>query len=145
MAKTIRVKCTSSIAPKFQLNNMYKVSVNDEGRMTVTVFCSAENKKKRIDLSVGVCGQIFLSGVNGVVAATFVELKTKTLKCMTLDHSNSMKKSFTVGKRYQVESGRALGGVAGYIFDNDGYRWTLMREEVGFSVLDGTTFEAKYI
>ena len=50
-----------------------------------------------------------------------------------------------VGKRYQVESGRALGGVAGYIFDRDGCRWTLYREEVGFSVSDGTTFEAKYL
>ncbi|MEX5381375.1 hypothetical protein [Acinetobacter towneri] len=56
-----------------------------------------------------------------------------------------MKKSFKVGKRYQVESGRALGGVAGYIFDEDGYRWTLFREEVGFSIADGTTFEAKYL
>lgn len=145
MAKTIRVKCTSSIAPKFIENNMYKVSVNEEGRMTVTVYCTAENKKKRIDLSVGVCGQIFLRGIGGVVAATFVELKTKTLKCMRLDHKNPVKKSFTVGKRYQVESGRALGGVAGYIFDNDGCRWTLFREEVGFSIADGTTFEAKYL
>lgn len=145
MAKTIRVKCTSSIAPKFIENNMYKVSINDEGRMTVTVYCTAENKKKRIDLSIGVCGQIFLSGVGGVVAATFVELKTKTLKCMSLDHKNPVKKSFTIGKRYQVESGRALGGVAGYIFDNDGCRWTLFREEVGFSIADGTTFEAKYL
>lgn len=145
MAKTIRVKCTSSISPKFIENNMYRVSVNDEGRMTVTVHCKAENKKKRIDLSIGVCGQIFVSGVGGVVAATFVELKTKTLKCMALDHKNGMKKSFTVGKRYQVESGRALGGVAGYIFDNDGCRWTLFREEVGFSIADGTTFEAKYL
>lgn len=73
------------------------------------------------------------------------QIKAKTLKCTGLDHSNAMKKSFKVGKRYQVESGRALGGVAGYIFDNDGYRWTLFREEVGFSIADGTTFEAKYI
>ncbi|MCC3726676.1 hypothetical protein, partial [Staphylococcus epidermidis] len=72
-------------------------------------------------------------------------LKTKTLKCVGLDHSNPMKKSFSVGKRYQVESGRALGAVAGYIFDRDGCRWTLYREEVGFSVSDGTTFEAKYL
>lgn len=145
MSKTIRVKCTSSITPKFAENNMYKVSVDNEGNMNTTVFCTAENKKKRISLSVGVSGQIFISGVGGVVAATFVELKTKTLKCMALDHKNGVKKSFTVGKRYQVESGRALGGVAGYIFDNDGCRWTLFREEVGFSIADGTTFEAKYL
>lgn len=145
MSKTIRVKCTSSISPKFAENNMYKVSVDNEGNMNTTVFCTAENKKKRIALSVGVSGQIFISGVGGVVAATFVELKTKTLKCMALDHKNGVKKSFTVGKRYQVESGRALGGVAGYIFDNDGCRWTLFREEVGFSIADGTTFEAKYL
>lgn len=145
MAKTIRVKCTHSIAPKFAENNMYNVRVNDEGQMSVTVFCKAENKKKRIELSMSVCGEIFVSGVGGVVAAKFVELKTKTLKCIALDHKNPVKKSFTVGKRYQVESGRALGGVAGYIFDNEGCRWTLFREEVGFSIADGTTFEAKYL
>ena len=72
------------------------------------------------------------------------EIKSKTLKCTGLDHKNPVKKSFKVGKRYQVESGRALGGVAGYIFDNDGYRWTLYRSEVGFEVADGTRFEGLY-
>ncbi|MBX9279910.1 hypothetical protein, partial [Klebsiella pneumoniae] len=65
MAKTIRVKCTHSIAPKFIENNMYSVRVNDEGRMTITVYCKAENKKKRIDLSMSVCGEIFVSGIGG--------------------------------------------------------------------------------
>lgn len=145
MAKSIKLKVTYSCTPSFQENTLIKARVDDEGNVSVTKDCKAENKRKRLILSVGVSGEIFLSGVGGVVAAKFAELKTKTLKCIALDHKNPIKKSFKVGKRYQVESGRALGGVAGYIFDEDGCRWTLFREEVGFSIADGTTFEAKYI
>lgn len=145
MAKSIKIKCTSSRAVNIQENNLYSARINDEGNVSMMVYNSAELKKKRVYLSVGISGELFISGVGGVVVATFIELKTKTLKCIGLDHKNPVKKSFTVGKRYQVESGRALGGVAGYIFDRDGCRWTLYREEVGFSVSDGTTFEAKYL
>ena len=144
MAKSIKIKCTSSRAVNIQENNLYSARIDDEGNVSMMVYNSAE-LKKRVYLSVGISGEFFISGVGGVVVATFIELKTKTLKCVGLDHKNPVKKSFTVGKRYQVESGRALGGVAGYIFDRDGCRWTLYREEVGFSVSDGTTFEAKYL
>lgn len=145
MAKSIKIKCTSSRAVNIQENNLCSARIDDEGNVSMMVYNSAELKKKRVYLSIGISGELFISGVGGVVVATFIELKTKTLKCVGLDHKNPVKKSFTVGKRYQVESGRALGGVAGYIFDRDGCRWTLYREEVGFSVSDGTTFEAKYL
>lgn len=145
MAKSIKIKCTSSRAVNIQENNLYSARIDDEGNVSMMVYNSAELKKKRVYLSIGISGELFISGVGGVVVATFIELKTKTLKCVGLDHKNPVKKSFTVGKRYQVESGRAMGGVAGYIFDRDGCRWTLYREEVGFSVSDGTTFEAKYL
>lgn len=138
MSKSIKIKCTMSLTKNFNANHMYKAKVDDEGNI------STGKGKAKIVLSVGVSGDIFVSS-DGIVAATFVELKTKTLKCMTLDHKNPMKKSFKVGKRYQVDSGRALGGVAGLIFDEDGSPWNLYREEVGFSVADGTTFEAKYL
>lgn len=138
MSKSIKLKVTESVTPSLDVNTLVKARVDDEGNV------STGSGKSRVVFSVGVSGEIFLSS-GGVVAARFVELKTKTLKCMSLDHKNPVKKSFTVGKRYQVETGRALGGVAGYIFDNDGSRWTLYREDVGFSIADGTTFEAKYL
>lgn len=128
MAKSIKIKCTSSCAVNIQENNLYSARIDDEGTVSMMVYNSAELKKKRVYLSVGISGELFIAGVGGVVVATFIELKTKTLKCVGLDHENPVKKSFTVGKRYQVESGRALGGVAGYIFDRDGCRWTLYRE-----------------
>lgn len=145
MAKSIKIKCTSSRAVNIHENNLYSARIDDEGNVSMMVYDSVELKKKRVILSVGVSGELFIAGDGGAAVATFIELKTKTLKCVGLDHSNPMKKSFSVGKRYQVESGRALGAVAGYIFDRDGCRWTLYREEVGFSVSDGTTFEAKYL
>lgn len=145
MAKSIKIKCTSSRAVNIQENNLYSARIDDEGNVSMMVYNSAELKKKRVYLSVGISGELFIAGVGGVVVATFIELKTKTLKCVGLDHKNPVKKSFIVGKRYQVESGRALGGVAGYIFDRDGCRWTLYRSEVGFEVADGTRFEARYV
>lgn len=74
----------------------------------------------------------------------FREIKTKTIKCTWVDHSMEVKKTFKAGKRYQIEQGRVLGGVAGYVFDEDGDRWTLYREEVGFSAAGAYLFEAKY-
>lgn len=74
----------------------------------------------------------------------FREIKTKTIKCTWVDHSSTVKKSFKAGKRYQIEQGRVLGGVAGYVFDEDGDRWTLYREECGFSAAGIYLFEAKY-
>lgn len=134
MSKSIKLKVTYSITKRFQTNNMIKASVNEEGVITTG------KGKDKIKLNVGTSGDIWAD-----CGAKFVELKTKTLKCMSLDHNIPIKKSFKPGKRYQVESGRALGGVAGYIFDDEGSRWTLFREEVGFSIADGTLFEAKYL
>lgn len=71
-------------------------------------------------------------------------IKTRTIKCTWVDHSNPIKKTFKAGSRYQIEQGRVLGGVAGYIFDEDGDRWTLYREEAGFSAASTYLFEAKY-
>ncbi|QGF21264.1 hypothetical protein KMB89_gp65 [Citrobacter phage HCF1] len=54
-------------------------------------------------------------------------------------------KTFKADKRYQIEQGRVLGAVAGYVFDEHGDRFTLYREEVGFSAAGGAyLFEAKY-
>lgn len=72
------------------------------------------------------------------------EIKTRTIKCTWVDHSNTQKKVFKADKRYQIEQGRVLGGVAGYVFDEDGDRWTLYREECGFSAAGVYLFEAKY-
>lgn len=133
MAKSIKLKCVSIPADKnkgFQPDCMYKASINDKGEIWV------RNPSGKIKLN---------SNFIAADGEKFSELKTKTLKCIALDHKNPMKKSFKVGKRYQVESGRALGGVAGKIFDEDGCPWNLYREEVGFSIADGTTFEAKYL
>lgn len=74
----------------------------------------------------------------------FRVIKSKTIKCTFVDHKNPTKKTFKAGKRYQIEQGRVLGGVAGYVFDEDGDRFTLYREEVGFSAGGAYLFEAKY-
>lgn len=74
----------------------------------------------------------------------FRAIKSKTIKCTWVDHKNPTKKTFKAGNRYQIEQGRALGGVAGYVFDEDGDRFTLYREEVGFSAGGCYLFEAKY-
>lgn len=74
----------------------------------------------------------------------FRVIKTKTILCTWVDHSSQVKKSFKAGKRYQIEQGRVLGGVAGYVFDEDGDRFTLYREAVGFSAGGCYLFEAKY-
>lgn len=74
----------------------------------------------------------------------FRTIKTRTIKCTWVDHSNATKKTFKAGNRYQIEQGRVLGGVAGYVFDEDGDRFTLYREEVGFSAGGCYLFEAKY-
>lgn len=76
---------------------------------------------------------------------TFRNVKTKTIKCTWVNHSMQIKKTFKADKRYQIEKGRVLGAVAGYVFDENGDRFTLYREEVGFSAAGGAyLFEAKY-
>lgn len=139
MAKSIKLKCTSAEkVTGFISGQLYKGRVLDCGSREVKLSCGKYAKLDGHD-------ELQLNSGDEVFSAKFNELKTKTLKCITLDHKNPMKKSFKVGKRYQVESGRALGGVAGKIFDEDGFPWNLYREDVGFSIADGTTFEAKYL
>lgn len=138
MAKTIKLKCTSTITESFIENRLYSARVDDEGNISIG------KGKGKIFLAVGVCGEIACVS-KGCIAARFVELKTKTIKCTWVNHSMQIKKTLKAGKRYQIEQGRVLGGVAGYVFDEDGDRLTLYREEVGFSAAGGAyLFEAKY-
>ena len=77
--------------------------------------------------------------------ARFVTLKTKTILCTHVDHRAQIKKHFTKGKRYQIMQMRELGSGAGFVFDEDGDRWNLSREDVGFSAGSGIyLFEAMY-
>ena len=73
----------------------------------------------------------------------FREIKTKTLLCTWVNHSLEVKKTFKQGKRYQIESGRVLGAVAGYVYDEQGDRFTLYRCEEGFECATAK-FQAKY-
>ena len=74
-------------------------------------------------------------------------IKTKTLYVTRVNHNSSVKKSFKLGKRYQVSMHAGLGQNAGYIYDEDGNAWQLYRsEDVGFFTLCGTYyFEAQYL
>lgn len=73
----------------------------------------------------------------------FREIKAKTILCTGVNHSLSVKKTFKQGKRYQIESGRVLGAVAGYVYDEQGDRFTLYRCEEGFECATAK-FQAKY-
>ncbi|QGH76976.1 hypothetical protein [Escherichia phage BEK12B] len=77
------------------------------------------------------------------VESDYRHIKTKTILCTFVDHSLSVKKTFKQGKRYQVESGRVLGAVAGYVYDEQGDRFTLYRCEDGFECATAK-FQAKY-
>lgn len=74
----------------------------------------------------------------------FRVIKSKTIKCTWVNHKNPTKKTFKAGKRYQIEQWRVLGAVAGYVFNEDGDRFTLYREAVGFSAGGCYLFGAKY-
>ena len=73
----------------------------------------------------------------------FRAIKSKTIKCTWVNHSLEVKKTFKQGKRYQIESGRVLGAVAGYVYDEQGDRFTLYRCEEGFECATAK-FQAKY-
>lgn len=77
------------------------------------------------------------------VESDYRHIKTKTIFCTCVDHSLSVKKTFKQGKRYQVESVRVLGAVAGYVYDEQGDRFTLYRCEEGFECATAK-FQAKY-
>lgn len=74
-------------------------------------------------------------------------IKTKTLYVTRINHGSCVKKSFKLGKRYQVNMHAGLGQNAGYIYDEEGSAWQLYRsEDVGFFTLCGTYyFEAQYL
>ena len=72
----------------------------------------------------------------------FRVIKTKTLLCTWVNHSLEVKKTFKQGKRYQIESGRVLGAVAGYVYDEQGDRFTLYRCDEGFECATAK-FQAK--
>lgn len=140
MSKSMKLKCTSStLVAYWQENRLYKGRVTKDGERQVQDSYGVWFELPDNNVVVGEdSGGIALS-------ASFVELKTKTIKCTSVNHAMQTKKTFKPGKRYQIESGRALGAVAGYVYDQDGNRFTLYREEVGFSVAGGLAFfEAKY-
>ncbi|ATN94155.1 hypothetical protein HOS16_gp77 [Shigella phage vB_SflS-ISF001] len=114
--KSIKLKCTyANKNLPFEVNNLYKGRERYDGTREVKLKCGKYLKLEKHDV-------LQIHGSDEIFFAKFFEWTRKTLKCTGLDHRNPMKKSFKVGKRYQVESGRALGGVAGYIFDEDGCR-----------------------
>lgn len=138
--KYIKLKCTKSELKNFwDADRLYKGRIIEDGTVEVrdnygVWFALPENK-----VMVGEP----LGGVS--LTAHFIELKTKTILCTWVNHSLSVKKSFRKGKRYQIEQGRALGAVAGGIFDEEGHRWNLYRNDIGFSVgEDLARFEAAY-
>lgn len=77
------------------------------------------------------------------VESDYRHIKTKTILCTFVDHSLSVKKTFKQGKRYQVENCRVLGAVAGYVYDEQGDRFTLYRCDEGFECATAK-FQAKY-
>lgn len=140
MAKSIRVLCKfSSLKLFFTAEKLYKASLDEESGV-ITVKDNYGVKQQFRSESMQFPGE---DGEGNLLEARFVILKTKTLKCMRIIGPQK-KDSFKPGKRYQIESGRALGGVAGRIFDDEGYGYTLYRDDVGFSCAVAT-FEAKYL
>lgn len=129
-AKSIKLKCVEANAV-WDLGRMYKATINDNGE----VWVRCDSGKQLLNSKLETSGHL--------APARFIHLKTKTLKCMRLVGAQKAG-TFKAGKRYQVESGRALGAVAGYIFDESGEPWTLYRESVGFSCACAL-FEAKYL
>lgn len=143
---SIKLKATDvyCVSEEIRENRLFKGSIDKDGNISISTIDRHTGNKRRIRLSRSECGAIRLEN-GGELLAEFLEMKTKTIACTYVDHSRGGKKHFKSGARYQIESGRALGAVAGMVFDEDGDRWNLMREEVGFSAGAGTyLFQAKY-
>lgn len=140
MSKSIKVLCKfSSLKNFFTADRLYKARL-DEAKGIITLKCDYGVKH---ELNASTMRMVGKDSAGNPLEARFVVLKTKTLKCMRVIGPQK-KDSFKPGKRYQIESGRALGGVAGRIFDDEGYGYTLYREDVGFSCAVAV-FEAKYL
>lgn len=136
MSKSMKLKCTSStLIAYWQENHLYKGRITKDGARQVQDGYGVWFDLPDDNVVVG-------EDVGGItLTASFVELKTKTIKCTSVNHQMETKKTFKPGKRYQIESGRALGAVAGWVYDDEGNRFTLYREEdVGFSVAGGLAF-----
>lgn len=140
MAKSIKLKCVeSNMKLFFTADKLYAGKIDDDGNIFVKFAPKGWHK---LDEKLFAHGE---TTDGEPLTAQFVQLKTKTIKCTWVNHSMQIKKTFKPGKRYQVEQGRVLGAVAGYVFDENGDRFTLYREEVGFSAAGGAyLFEAKY-
>lgn len=133
-SKSIKLECTASGVELFTTGKMYRGTLKEDG----SVFVRG-NDGKRVFIGS------MLNNEFNEIDATFILLKTKTILCTDLGHSNPEKKDFKVGKRYQVNMGRAFGSHAGVVFDEQGYPWNLYRDDVGFEVASGfATFESAY-
>lgn len=140
--KQVKLYCSHSDIPSFfEEQKLYKGKL-DEERGVIMVKC-----RYGVVFDINADSMV-LHGENGKSepgVVRFVKLKTKTIKCTSVRHDLSGKKHFKAGKRYQVDLSRSVGSNAGYVFDEDGDRWQLYREEVGFQCGGGTyLFEALY-
>lgn len=140
--KTIRIVCTHSTLPLlFDANKMQKAKL-DEGRGVIIVKCKGGVKFELNRETMCMHGE---KGDGTPGEARFVTLKAKTILCTKVKHHVGVEKHFRQGKRYQIWMGRELGASAGYVFDEDGDRWNLYRDDVGFSAGAGIySFEALY-
>lgn len=131
--KPIKLKCVSGRTTEHREGRLYRGYVLKDGSLAVKFGGGHIPLNSRLEMENSLVG----------ITSRFVQLKTKTLKCMRLVGAQQ-KGTFKPGKRYQIESGRALGAVAGYIFNETGEPWCLYREAVGFSCAIAL-FEAKYL
>ncbi|AYJ73343.1 hypothetical protein CSG01_034 [Cronobacter phage SG01] len=136
MSKSFYAKCTSENEnSRYEYGRLYRIVEGRDGKLSICIG------RDKFSASVNDSGLIF---DYEYPSARFTEIETRTIKCVQVKHHIPGKKSFTEGKRYRIEKGRALGAVGGIVFDNDGYPWNLYRDELGFSCADTYYFEAKY-
>lgn len=140
MSKSIKVLCKfSTLKNFFTADRLYKAKLNEE-KCIITIKDDYGVKHELNSETMQMIGE---GGGGSPLEARFVILKSKTLKCMRVIGPQKSD-SFKPGHRYQIESGRALGAVAGRIFDDEGYGYTLYRSEVGFECAVAK-FQAKYL
>lgn len=137
----VNLVCTSVPGlGSFEKDRMYVGSLTEKGCSVMIARADIPSKRRRVWLSVAENGVIKSDG-----GAEFIAVKTKTILCTGVRHDlQGIRKTFKPGVRYQILSGRALGSVAGKVYDEDGDPWNLFRESVGFSCATAT-FEAKYL
>lgn len=140
MSKSIKVLCKfSTLKNFFTADRLYKAKLDeDSGIITIKDDYGVKHDFKGETMQI-----LGTNSLGEPGECRFVALKTKTLKCTRLIGPQKSG-SFKSGKRYQVENGRALGAVAGRIFDDEGYPYTLYRCDVGFECAIAK-FEAKYL